>query len=80
MDLIIDITSMKQFVPMCTLLAGSLAKPVGVIQSMINERGQGMIMNLAVVPESRGRGIGTQLLQHAVDRLKRFVVSKSNWK
>ncbi len=71
-DLIIDITTMKQFVPMCTLLAGSLAKPVGVIQSMINERGHGVIMNLAVVPEWRGRGIGTQLLQQAVGRLKKF--------
>ena len=33
--------------------------------------GKGRIPNLAVIPEARGRGVGRQLIEHAVDYFRR---------
>lgn len=61
-----DISTRTGFVPEATWLIGSAAGCVGTVQGVANSEHVGMIQNLGVVPESRGRGFGTALLLKAL--------------
>ena len=45
---------------------------LGYITTTVDRRiGKGRIPNIAIVPEARGKGLGRQLIQHALDYLRR---------
>ena len=51
-----------------TFVAEADGKILGYITTRLDRAiGKGRIPNLAVVPESRGQGLGRQLIQHALD-------------
>lgn len=61
-----EIASRRGFVPQATWLIGTSTGYVGTIQGVVDQHGVGMIQNLGVVPEARGRGLGTALLLKAL--------------
>lgn len=61
-----EIASHPGFLPEATWLARGPYGACGCIQGIGTPRDSGMIQNLAVVPESQGRGIGKALLTAAL--------------
>ncbi|QDU61175.1 Mycothiol acetyltransferase [Planctomycetes bacterium Pan216] len=57
-----EISSRKGFIPQATWLLGDSVGYVGTVQGVADRTGTGMIQNLGVVPEARGRGLGAALL------------------
>jgi ribosomal protein S18 acetylase RimI-like enzyme len=71
-----DISSRRGFLPNATWLIGAKDPSqfpsvssgyVGTVQGVIDRGRTGMIQNLGIVPEARGRGLGTQLLLKALE-------------
>ena len=53
-------------------VAEEQGKVVGYITTRIDrELGKGRIPNLAVIPETRGRGLGRKLIEHALEYFRR---------
>lgn len=65
MELMREIARRWDFVPGATWLAMSPIGPVGTIQGL-RTGPVGMIQNVGVVPQSRGKGIGKSLLASAI--------------
>lgn len=61
-----EISSRRGFVPEATWLIGTETSFVGTVQGVIDHFSVGMIQNLGVVPEARGKGLGTALLLKAL--------------
>ncbi len=66
-----EISQKPGFVPGATWLAaftltdGSM-ESCGTVQGLQDQHGMGSVQNLGVIPEHRGRGLGTCLLHHAL--------------
>ncbi len=71
-DLMRDLTNRKDFVPEATWLAVVPSEstprwsPIGTIQGIVSTPRQGAIQNLGIIPEYRGKGIGSSLLDAAL--------------
>lgn len=65
-QLMLDISTRRGFLPAATWLIGSDIGYVGTVQGVIDRFSVGMIQNLGVVREARGRGLGTALLLKAL--------------
>lgn len=65
-----DISSRRGFLPEATWMIGSASGYVGTVQGVIDRHPVGMIQNLGVIPEARGRGFGTALLLKALEGFK----------
>ncbi|MFM7845292.1 MAG: GNAT family N-acetyltransferase [Planctomycetota bacterium] len=62
-----EISRRHGFVPGATwLIQNTMREACGTIQGIIDLEGLGSIQNVGVVPQHRGRGLGTQLLQQAL--------------
>lgn len=61
-----EISSRRGFVPAATWLIGNGVDYVGTVQGVADQFQVGMIQNLGVIPEARGRGLGTALLIKAL--------------
>jgi ribosomal protein S18 acetylase RimI-like enzyme len=59
------------FLPGATWLIYAGAEPCGTVQGVSDRRGGGMIQNLGLAPEHRGRGLGTALLLQALHGFRR---------
>jgi len=66
-----EIASHADFLPAATWLAKGSYGDFGCIQGIAAPGESGMIQNLAVIPESRGRGIGKALLAAALQGFQR---------
>jgi hypothetical protein len=60
-----EIAARDGFLPGATWLIGNAHGYIGTVQGVVDRR-VGMIQNLGIVPESRGRGLGTALLIKAL--------------
>ena len=60
--LMIDISSRKTFLPNATWLISRDTDYFGSVQGTIEPEGFGMIQNLGIVPDHRGKGFGKSLL------------------
>jgi hypothetical protein len=66
-----EIRRRSGFVPEATWLIGCPAGYCGTIQGVRERTGHGAIQNLGVVPEYRGRGLGSALLLQALSGFSR---------
>lgn len=62
-----DISSRRGFLPNATWLIGNSEGYVGTVQGVIDRGNTGMIQNLGVIPDVRGKGLGTALLLKALE-------------
>jgi hypothetical protein len=71
-----EIAAKPGFLPHATWLAAATAGDgvmcyCGTVQGVIDRSGMGAIQNLGIVPEFRGRGIGTALMERALAGFQR---------
>jgi ribosomal protein S18 acetylase RimI-like enzyme len=50
----------------------------GTIQAVVDGQGVGTIQNIGIVPEHRGRGLGTCLIQHALAGFQQYALRRGS--
>lgn len=71
-----EIRNRRGFLPEATWLIGNSQAYVGTVQGVVDRFQVGMIQNLGVVPEMRGRGLGAALLLKALEGFRRSGLRK----
>jgi ribosomal protein S18 acetylase RimI-like enzyme len=66
-NLMREISNRRGFLPEATWLVGDETSYVGTVQGVIDHGSVGMIQNLGVIPQARGKGLGTALLLKALE-------------